>query len=266
MATLLDDERQEDNNEDFVNLDDPVMDEVAPQEETQLEPEDDLPEKYRNKTPSEIAKMHQEAEKLLGRQSSEVGELRKIVDDFVKTQLEAKTTPVQTEVEEEVDWYLDPQKAVETVISKHPKIKEAEQLSQSMKQQKALAELQAKHPDFQQILTDPAFGEWVSGSKIRLQLFKQADASYDAEAADELLTTWKERKAYTDNVVANERTERKQQVKNASTGSVAGSGEAPSRKIYRRSDIIKLMQNDPERYMAMADEIQRAYAENRVRS
>ena len=30
--------------------------------------------------------MHQEAEKLLGRQSSEVGELRKVVDDYISTQ------------------------------------------------------------------------------------------------------------------------------------------------------------------------------------
>jgi len=30
--------------------------------------------------------MHQEAEKALGRQGSEVGELRRIVDDFVRSQ------------------------------------------------------------------------------------------------------------------------------------------------------------------------------------
>ena len=34
--------------------------------------------------------MHQEAEKLLGRQSSEVGELRKVVDDYIANQ-----TPTQ---------------------------------------------------------------------------------------------------------------------------------------------------------------------------
>ena len=72
----------------------------------------------------------------LGRQSSEVGELRKIVDDFVKSQLEAKTAPQQSseEPEDDVDWYLDPQKAVSKAIENHPKIKEAEQVTVQMKQ------------------------------------------------------------------------------------------------------------------------------------
>jgi len=271
MAIILDEERLEDNNEEFTSLEPDVEPEVQEEQEMEAiepnpEPEDDLPEKYRNKTPQEIAKMHQEAEKLLGRQSSEVGELRKIVDDFVKSQLEAKSAPEQTTVEEDdTDWYLDPQKAVSKAIENHPKIKEAEQVSSQMKQAKALSELQTKHPDFQQILGDAAFGEWVSGSKIRLQLFQQADQAYDVEAADELLTTWKERQQYTSQAVQQERTERKKQVKSASTGGASGSGEAPSRKIYRRSDIIKLMQTDPDRYMQLADEIAAAYAENRVR-
>ena len=267
MAIILEDERLEDNNEEYASLEpDAEPEEVIQQEPVEDTPaEDDLPEKYRNKTPSEIAKMHQEAEKLLGRQSSEVGELRKIVDDFVKSQLEAKTAPAQTTQEEEIDWYLDPQKAVSKAIENHPKIKEAEQMSSQMAQAKALSDLQTKHPDFQQILGDASFGEWVSGSKIRLQLFKQADQEYDVEAADELLSTWKERKQYTSKAVEQERTERKKQVKSASTGAVSGSGEAPSRKIYRRSDISKLMQTDPDRYMQLADEIQQAYAENRVR-
>lgn len=272
MAIILDEERLEDNNEEFASLE-PDVEPEEPQQEMEAhepnpEPEDDLlPEKYKNKSPAEIAKMHQEAEKLLGRQSSEVGELRKIVDDFVKSQLEAKSAPVQSTVEEDdTDWYLDPQKAVSKAIENHPKIKEAEQVSSQMKQAKALSELQTKHPDYQKVLSDASFGEWVSGSKIRLQLFQQADQGYDVEAADELLTTWKERQQYTSQAVEQDRSERKKQVKSASTGAVSGSGEAPTRKIYRRTDIIKLMQTDPDRYMAMADEIAAAYAEGRVKS
>lgn len=268
MATILDEERLEDTNEEFASLEPDVEpEEVMEAAEPNPEPEDDLPDKYRGKTPAEIAKMHQEAEKLLGRQSSEVGELRKIVDDFVKSQLEAKTAPVQTvEQEEDVDWYLEPEKAISKAIENHPKIKEAESISADMRHAKAMQSLQAKHPDFQDILTNEAFGQWVSSSKIRLQLFQQADKNYDVDAADELLSTWKERQQYTSQAVEQERTERKKQVRSASTGAVSGSGEAPSRKIYRRSDIIKLMQTDPDRYMSLADEIQKAYAEGRVRS
>ena len=272
MATFIDKHQDEEENteEEFASLD-PDVEDVDPNEvieepeEANPEPqEDDLPDKYQGKSPEEIAKMHMEAEKLLGRQSSEVGELRRIVDDFVKAQLDTKTAP-QYEEQEEIDWYSDPEQALNNAIEKHPKIKEAEQLSMAMRQQTALSHLHSKHPDFQQILQDKSFGEWVSKSKYRLQLFKQADAQYDAEAADELLTDWKERKNITTQTVANEQAERKRQVKSASTGNASGSGEAPSKKIYRRADLIKLMQTDPDRYMSMADEITQAYAEKRVR-
>lgn len=272
MATFID-ERPEEENEEFENLEAEVEDvnpeevieepEQANQEETS--PEEALPEKYQGKSQYEIAKMHMEAEKLLGRQSSEVGELRTIVDDFVKSQLETQKAAPQQDEEEDIDWFSDPDKALERALAKHPKIKEAESVSQQMRQAQALAELQSKHPDYQEVLGNKAFGEWVSASKVRLQLFKQADASYDTEAADELLSLWKERQQYTQQAVSNEKTARKEQVRAASTGSVSGSGEAPSKKIYRRADLIKLMQTDPDRYMSMADEIQQAYAEKRVR-
>ena len=96
-------------------------------------------------------------------------------------------------------------------------------------------------------------------------MFEQADQGYDTDAADELISTWKERKQYTQNVVDNEKQERKKQVKAASTGATKGTGESPTRKVYRRADIIKLMQRDPDRYMQMADEIGQAYAEGRVK-
>jgi len=267
MAILLDDERQEEINE---NEELTSFEEAEQPEQTQEEPEqpeqDDLPDKYRGKTPAEIAKMHQEAEKLLGRQSSEVGELRKIVDDFVKAQLEAKTAPEQsTEDDTEVDWYLEPEKAVAKAIENHPKLKQAEQLTQQMQQAKAIQALKAEHPDYMDIVQDEGFKQWVGASKIRTQLLQQADQQYDIDAANELFNTWKERKQIVTQAADQERTQRKQQVKNASTGAVAGSGEAPARKVYRRADIIKLMQTDPDRYMALSDEISRAYAEGRVK-
>lgn len=69
--------------------------------------------------------MHQEAEKLLGRQSSEVGELRKVVDTYIQTQL-TQDTQQAPQQDEEVDWFTDPDKAVDRAIQNHPKIKEAE--------------------------------------------------------------------------------------------------------------------------------------------
>ena len=128
-----------------------------------------------------------------------------------------------------------------------------------------MAELQRRHPDMNEILQNDKFVDWIKGSKIRQQLFVQADQQYDYEAADELFTLWKERQQVVSQTAATEKTERKKAVKAASTGNVRGSGEQSAKKVYRRSDIIKLMKEDPERYLALSNEILTAYSENRVK-
>lgn len=255
MATLID-ERLDDNEEETNFY-------QEPDDKANLEEEEEIPEKYQGKSVADIVRMHQEAEKLLGRQSSEVGELRSVVDSYIKTQLDTKPAP---EPDEEIDFFSDPDKAVERAISKHPKIREAEEVTNQYRKSTALGQLQQRHPDMQEVLQDTKFGEWVNASKIRKQLFEQADKQYDYEAADELFTNWKERQGVVSQTAATEKAERKAAVKTASTGNTKGSGEQQSRKVYRRADIIKLMKDDPERYMSLSDEIILAYKEGRVRN
>ena len=261
MATLIDERPPEDvdNEQEEVSQ---ITEEPVEQETPQ---EDDIPDKYKGKSTAEIVRMHQEAEKLLGKQSGEVGELRSVVDNYIHTQLD--TTPQATqEPEEDIDFFSDPDKAVERAIKNHPSIKAAEAQTQQYKQATAQSQLQKRHPDMQEILQDSKFVDWIKGSKIRTQLFAQADTQYDYEAADELFTNWKERQQAVSQTVTQEKASRKEAVKTASTGGAKGSGEAASRKVYRRSDIIKLMQNDPDRYLSLSDEIMQAYAEGRVRN
>jgi len=236
-----------------------VDNEPAPSEE------DDIPEKYRGKSAKEIARMHQEAEKALGRQGSEVGDLRRIVDDFIKAQTVTQKQQAPDTVDEDVDFFADPEKAVSRAIANHPKIKEAEMVSNQMKQAEAVARLKAAHPDHQQVIADPEFAEWVGKSRVRQELFVRADKAFDLDAADELLSTWKERKAVVESSRAVGQAERKQAVKAASTGSAKSAGESGSKKTYRRSDIIDLMVRNPERYAALSDEIMAAYAQGRVK-
>lgn len=237
------------------------------QEETpqQTEEESSIPEKYRGKTMEDLVEMHQNAEKLLGKQSSEVGELRKVVDDFISAQLSQQAPEKQQEENDDVDFFVEPEKAISKAIENHPKIKEAEQYTNQYKRQTALSQLQGKHPDMQEILKDDNFAAWVKASKIRTQLFVQADQQYDYDAADELFSLWKERSSVAQQTVEVEKQARKQQLKSANTGKARGSSEAPRKKVYRRADIIKLMRDDPERYQMLADDIMKAYQEGRVR-
>jgi len=201
----------------------------------------------------------------MGKQSSEVGELRRVVDDYIQAQLSQQQAPVQQQEEDDIDFFTDPKSAVSKAIENHPKIREAEQYTQHYKKQSALAQLQSKHPDMQSILQDNKFAEWIKGSKVRTQLFVQADQQYDYDAADELFSLWKERAQVAQQTANVEKQARKQQVKSASTGNARGTGEGTRKKVYRRADIIKLMKTDPERYQSLSNEIFQAYAEGRVK-
>jgi len=261
-ATILD-ELQDTEDTTDTTMESP---EETTQEEQQQQPE--IPEKYQGKSLEDVVRMHQEAEKLLGKQSSEVGELRKVVDSYIQEQLsqqQAPQTQQQYDAEDDVDFFVDPEKAVSRAIENHPKIKEAQEYTNQYKKQTALATLQGKHPDMQEILNDSKFAEWIKASKVRTKLFVQADQQYDYEAADELFSLWKERQSTVKQTAAVESQARKQQLKSANTGSARGTSEGARKKIYRRADIIKLMKTDPERYQALSDEIFKAYQEGRVR-
>jgi len=261
-ATLVDPQPEMENADD-INEEANETQYVEEQTE-QPQEQSTVPEKYQGKSLEDVVQMHQEAEKLLGRQSSEVGELRKVVDTYIQTQLtqDQQEAPQQ---DEEVDWFTDPDKAVDRAIQNHPKIKEAEALTQQYKHSTAMSELQRKHPDMQQILQDANFAEWIKASKVRTRLFVAADQQYDHEAADELFNLWKERQNIVQQTAAVEQQARKQSVKTASTGNASGSTESAPKKIYRRADIINLMKTDPDRYAALQPEIMKAYAEKRVR-
>jgi hypothetical protein len=261
MATFIDEGEETQQDEEFSPVDE--VEQEKPEQEPVQEVEEDIPEKYKGKSVKDIVRMHQEAEKALGKQGSEVGELRRIVDDFVKAQTVTKQQA--PEVEEEVDFFSDPNKAVAKAIEQHPKVKQAEQFAVQMKKAEALAILKQTHPDFGEIINDNNFAEWIGKSKVRQELFSRADRMYDYEAANELLSTWKERKQVVDQAGAVERVQRKQAVKSASTGATKGSGETASKKTYRRADIIELMRTNPDRYQQLSDEIMAAYAEGRVR-
>jgi hypothetical protein len=242
---------------------------VKPTEEATLEqepvqPEEtEVPVKYRNKSAAELVRMHQEAEKALGRKGSEVGELRKVVDNYIQSQQTEKQAP-QPAAEEQTDWFDDPDKALEQRINNHPKMKALEESNLQSHRANSLATLKAKHSDFQEVLSDNAFAEWVMKSKIRTQLFLAADQKYDVDAADELISNWKERTSLAARTTEADKESRKGAVKDASNGGAQGSQTPTRKKKYRRADIIKLMNTDRERYESMSEDILLAYSEGRV--
>jgi hypothetical protein len=207
--------------------------------------------------------MHQEAEKLIGKQAQEVGEVRKLADELIRQNLGSKQQQIKQD-EPEIDFFEDPKKAVQRTVDSHPDIVAARQATLELKRTQIQQRLAQDHPDFGDIAKDQDFANWVKSSPVRIELFKRADAEYDYDSANELLSTYKQlRGVKKQQSEASSEATRKQNLKAAAVDT-GGSGES-SKKVYRRADLIRLKMQDPNRYDALSDEIMAAYAEGRVR-
>jgi len=265
-SKIVDPEVQEEPVQEQVNetLEALAVEEEVEQEEIQEPEAQELPKKFQGKSSTEIAEAYENLEKELGRKGQEIGELRKLTDSYLQSQISSQSQ--QTTTSEPADFYDNPEEAVRQIIDNHPRFREFSEQTQQQQAGLTAQQLEKEHPDFQQVITDGGFQEWVNGSKIRQRLYKEAD-SYDFDAANELLTTWKERQmiSKTQEVNESKKTKRDTAMK-AGEGVSRASGESTAgKKIYRRADLIRLKQTDPKRYQSLEDEIYEAYAEGRVK-
>lgn len=159
----------------------------------------------------------------------------------------------------------------------------------------------AAHPDSAEILATPEFRQWVAASPVRKQLLLRANNNFDFDAGDEVFSTWKALKGIGKAKAANEgdgqpaaaaaapagdpdeaavkaaaqvmaRAAAAKKAKDAAasaaaapTGGASAGKDGSAKKVYRRADVLRLMEEDPERYERMAPEIELAYREGRVR-
>ena len=232
-------------------------------EQQKIEQKAELPEKYRDKSLDDIVRMHQEAEKLIGKQAQEVGEVRKLADELIKQNLGSRQQQTRQE-EPEVDFFENPQKAVQRTVDSHPDIIAARQVTLEMKRSQIQQRLAQEHPDFGEIAKDQDFANWVKSSPVRIKIFEQADSGYDFDSANELLSTYKQLRGVKNKQVSDAGEASRKQTLKAVGVDTGGSGES-SKKVYRRADLIRLKMQDPNRYEALSDEIMVAYQEGRVR-
>jgi hypothetical protein len=205
---------------------------------------------------------------------------------------------------DESKFFAQPIEAVNKLLENHPLIKEirdklgkqAADTAQS-RAADATARFNAAHPDAPEILQDAEFRKWVSASKTRQRLLHEAHTQFNFESGDEVFSTWKALKdikrsapvadagttaaaaAPADDVSAAARTlaaARAAKTAAATQAAAAQAAAVPSggasagkntggKKVFRRADVLHLMENDPDRYEALADEITLAYKEGRVR-
>jgi len=257
---IIEDESFDNNTDDPI---DQVTDETPEKGQIQEVIESVIPDKYKDKSLTDIVKMHQEAEKMIGRQAQEVHEVRSLADQLLKRQLESDKQP-EVESAPEVDFFENPQDSIKRAIENNPAVLEAKQANLEFKRMKTAQQLASKHPDFGTIANDTGFQEWVKASPVRMSLYTKADAEFDFSSADELLSTYKEIKQVRSNNVQDAGKQQKAQALRAAGVDTGGSGEV-TKKVYRRADLIRLKMTDPDRYEQLQPEIMSAYADGRVK-
>lgn len=253
--------------------------------------ENALPEKYRGKTVEEVAEMHRNAESELGRRSNELGQYKQLTDRLLELKRRedlAKGGADESEIDKVELPKISSTELLEDPTGTIARLLEARDQTNSTRQQRLeaqrIAEEQQRafaeaHPDADEIVKDERFLEWVRKSPARSLLGYQA-SNGDMAAGSALLTDWKDSQVSEADLTEQTTPAQPAQVtarpsqptaeaRRASTESAGQSRtpDAPTGKVYRRLDLIRLKLEDPEAYgdESFQREIMRAYAEGRVK-
>lgn len=220
---------------------------------------DNLPDKFKGKSLSDVAGAYTELEKRFGQQGNELGELRKLTDDILKRQLDSEDK--ESEISDD-DFYESPKESVNKILENHPKLKKLDDLERSI----AESDFTNRHPTWREQVTNNDFATWVSSSQMRINLYNRAN-SYDYTSANDLFDLWDEYKTLiadaSDTEKKIQKDKRNKELKSATSESTSTDGS--TKKILRRSDLIRMKMYEPEEYASRQDEILLAYAEGRVK-
>jgi len=230
--------------------------------------ESEFPLKFKGKSVDEILNSYQNLEQQYGKQGNELGELRKLADTLIQKNLqEAQSQQVRNEEAAltEEDFLENPLQAVRRVVEEALQpIKGAINQTHT---ESTLQRLQDKHPDVGKIVNDTQFQQWVMASTPRQDMWLRA-SNGDFEYADELFSQYKELTQTAHEKQTEEvQKERERELQAATTVSGGSSADVGSSGLpmYKRTELIRLQIQDPQRYADLAPEIYKAYKEDRVR-
>lgn len=229
-----------------------------------------IPEKYADKSLEDVVQMYENLQRKFDDHTQEVGTYRKMISELTESRQANQIQEPQAEEEPfnfEEKFYDDPQVAINQAIENHPEIIKAREANVKAQQQASLQQLETKHPDFMDVAQSKEFQDWVAKSKVRTNLFFDANEKYDFDAANELLDTWKSISMVdkTAKVRKQQEKTRKQAMKQTASETRASGDSVGGKKVYRREDLRQLQIREPQRYAALSDEIYQAYQEGRVK-
>ena len=245
-----------------------IQENSEPEQIQDIDGNQDIPKKYAGKSMSEVIEMHQNVEQALGKQGAELGEQRKLMQSLIEAQNKVnETTPPEEPVIQEDNFFDDPVEAVNKAIENHPDVIKAREERMGNMQKHNLETLDKEYPDWQKTVQNSDFQKFIGDSATRTEMFRKADVEYRSDLAIELFDWYSKTKmsGATQEAVAEEKSKIESAMKKT-TGESRSSGDSVGgKKVYRRADLINLQVTDPNRYATLADEIQEAYAEGRVK-
>ena len=256
-----------------VQPDVPRVEDNAPQ--AAPEPHDDIPEKYRGKTAAEIAEMHMNAERELGRARNEVGTVRKLADELLGIHRSAIESNQQHKPKERPKLttdalFDDPDRAITEIVREERAQVEQALEARLARSEKALAlqEFEKRHPGYQDLMENEDFTGWIQQSPHRMRLAAAAIQD-DFVAADELFSTYEEIRQYREKAAPRQQKADVRQAQLARSGgsNAAGVvGTGAGKKIWSRAELIEMRIRDPQKFDSLYEsEILPAYQENRVK-
>lgn len=243
-----------------------------------------IPEKYKGKTVDDLINMHQNAEKLVSRQGSELGQMRRMADEIL--QLKKPTTQVTEERKPvTVDALLnDPEQAIANAVANSPigqRALRAEERANQLETRITESEFLAKHKNVAADVGDPAFLEWVNKNSLRQALAARAsgngdDTKRDFVAAKNLWDLWDEHKELVGTAQTTTTTTTEKQPKKVASSGIKASpaGQGRAKPIWSRAKLMdlryKVADGDPAAVArwndpAFRERMHEAYAEERVK-
>jgi len=240
----------------------------TPEPEAVAEPEPELQEEAPEQPVSRYdawdkdtaVKNYQELEKLNSRQAQELGESRKLMDNFLRQQNQQPSPKQDIDLDSLLE---NPSDAINKSLKSNPEFQTLQATLQTIQQKAAVNDLKSKHPDFMDVYENPAFQNWATGNPVRRRILEAAN-QYDVDAADYIFSEWKSTQS-----VSQKKAEDAARLEKAKSdmGKAAseGAGGASAQKTFSRLELARIKTSDPDRYEAMWPDIHKAYQEGRVR-
>lgn len=242
-----------------------------------------VPAKYKEKSVDDLINMHVNLEKVLHRQGTEVGQLRKLVD--TQSQLLAASTRAGT-VQPGQGTTVEPIKAapitaeallsrpdesLSQAVSQNPSVTQNAQRLNDLEMNLARKDFEDKYSTYREDVQNPDFQAWVLKSQTRSKLLVDLDKNYNFGSGKELWELWSE------HTEAKGAAERALGQKVAAATTIKGSSSEVSQGLkptYSRAKLAELQiraergdmaaqarWNDPQ----FQNEYQLAYHEGRVK-